>query len=186
MQVIIGLGNPENRYNGTRHNIGFEVIDQFAEINDIEIKKTKHKALIGEGFVGGKKIMLVKPQTYMNLSGESALDVVEYYDVPLENLLIIYDDIDLEVGKMRIRSKGSAGTHNGMRSIVQLLQETEIPRLRMGIGRPEKQDLVSYVLGKFTPEERMELKDTLKKAGQAIEVFISKGVTEAMNQFNQK
>lgn len=184
MHVIVGLGNPEKRYFGTRHNVGFEILDAYARIHNIEIKKVKHKALIGEGFINNKKVLLVKPQTYMNLSGESVLDIVNYYDVDLNNLLVIYDDIDLSLGRMRLRSKGSAGTHNGMRSILYQIQEDEIPRLRIGIGRPEKQDLVSYVLGKFTKEEVEDLKGIIEKAPKAIDVFIKEGITEAMNQLN--
>ncbi len=186
MHVIIGLGNPEDRYAGTRHNIGFEALNYFSQLENIEIRKIKHKALIGEGFIDGKKVMLVKPQTYMNLSGESILEIIDYYDVPLENILVIYDDIDLDVGRLRLRSKGSAGTHNGMRSIIYMLQEDNISRIRIGIGRPDKQDLSSFVLSKFTQEEKEELIDTIKKAGQAIKVFISQGITEAMNQFNRE
>lgn len=185
MHVIIGLGNPEDRYTGTRHNIGFEALNYFSHVENIEIRKIKHRALIGEGFIDGKKVMLVKPQTYMNLSGESILEIVDYYDVPLENILVIYDDIDLDIGRLRLRSKGSAGTHNGMRSIIYQLQEDNISRLRIGIGRPEKQDLTSFVLSKFTKEEKEEIINTIKKTEQAIKVFISQGITEAMNQFNK-
>ena len=185
MYAIIGLGNPEGRYIGTRHNIGFQVLDYFSQVEGIEINKKKHNALIGEGFIDGKKVMLVKPQTYMNLSGESVLEIIRYYNIPLENILIIYDDIDLDVGRIRMRSKGSAGTHNGMRSIVDGLASNQISRLRIGIGRPERQDLSSFVLSKFTIQEKEELIEPIKKAEKSIKVFISRGIEEAMNEFNE-
>lgn len=186
MHVIIGLGNPEDSYAGTRHNIGFEALNYFSQVENIDIRKIKHRALIGEGFIENKKVMLVKPQTYMNLSGESILDIVDYYDVPLENILVIYDDVDLEVGRLRIRSKGSAGTHNGMKSIIYQLKDDNIPRLRIGIGRPERQDMSSFVLSKFSKEEKEDIINVIKKTEQAIRVFISQGITEAMNQFNRE
>lgn len=184
MYVIVGLGNPEDKYAGTRHNIGFDVINYFAESKNIEMKKRKHKAIIGEGFIGREKVMLVKPQTFMNLSGESVVEIVDYYDVPLENLLVIYDDIDLEGGSLRLRRKGSAGTHNGMRSIIYQLQDDKFPRLRVGIGRPERGDLIDFVIGRFSEEERKYMGQAVKKAAQAVDVFITKGITETMNQFN--
>lgn len=184
MYLIIGLGNPEDRYGATRHNVGFETINYFAQEENIELKKVKHRALIGEGFVGGKKVMLVKPQTYMNLSGESVREIIDYYNVPLENILVVYDDIALEVGRLRLRSKGSGGTHNGMRSIIYQLREDEFPRLRIGIGKPERQDLTSYVLGRFSQEDKEKIIEAIKKAREAIKLFISKGIQEAMNEFN--
>lgn len=184
MHVIIGLGNPEDRYMETRHNVGFKVLDYFSQAVGIEINKKKHKALLGEGFINGKKVLLVKPQTYMNLSGDSIGKIVGYYNIELKNILVIYDDIDLDVGKVRMRSKGSAGTHNGMRSIVERLGDNQISRLRLGIGRPEKQDLSSFVLSKFTKEEQEALIDPIEKTKQAIETFIFEGIAEAMNKFN--
>ncbi len=184
MYVIVGLGNPEDRYAGTRHNIGFEVINYFAQWKNIEVKRLKHRALIGMDFIQGRKVMLVKPQTYMNLSGESVLDIVQYYDVPMDKLLIIYDDVDLNVGKIRIKPKGSAGSHNGMKSIIYQLQDDNMPRLRIGIGYPEEQDLTHYVLKPFPREEREEIKQAVIRASQATECFILKGIDEAMNQFN--
>src|SRR5699024_10882741 len=127
---------------------------------------------IGEGFIEREKVMLVKPQTFMNLSGESVVEIVNYYDIPLENLLVIYDDIDLERGILRLRRKGSAGTHNGMRSILSQMQNDKFPRLRVGIGRPERGDLIDFVIGKFSSEERKHMGQAVKKAAQAVEVFI--------------
>lgn len=184
MYVIVGLGNPGEEYVGTRHNIGFDVIDFYAKNKNINIHKQKHKALIGEGFIQNKKVLLVKPQTYMNLSGESIGEIVSYYDIPLENLLIVYDDIDLEIGKLRLRAKGSAGTHNGMRSIVSYLKKDTFPRLRIGIGKPEREDLVDFVLGKFPKNQKKEIQQAIEMAGEAIDVFIFEGIYEAMNQFN--
>lgn len=184
MYIIVGLGNPEDKYAGTRHNIGFDVINYFAEDKNIEMRKRKHKAIIGEGFIEREKVMLVKPQTFMNLSGESVVEIVNYYDIPLENLLVIYDDIDLERGILRLRRKGSAGTHNGMRSILSQMQNDKFPRLRVGIGRPERGDLIDFVIGKLSSEERKHMGQAVKKAAQAVEVFITSGITEAMNQFN--
>ena len=135
-------------------------------------------------FIQGKKVMLVKPQTFMNLSGESVRDIIEYYDVPLDKLLIIYDDIDLNVGVIRMKPSGSAGSHNGMKSVIYQLQDENIPRLRIGIGSPEKQDLVNYVLHGFPQEEREDIKQAVKKASQAIDCFILDGIVEAMNKFN--
>lgn len=184
MYVIVGLGNPGEKYAGTRHNIGFDVIDFYAQNKNIEIKRQKYKALIGEGFIENQKVLLVKPQTYMNRSGESVGDIVNYYKLPLENLLIVYDDIDLEAGKLRLRPKGSAGTHNGMRSILSNLQEDKFSRLRIGIGQPEGEDLVEFVLEKFPKEQKEDIQETIKRAVKAIDVFLSKGIYEAMNQFN--
>lgn len=184
MYAIVGLGNPGKKYAGTRHNIGFDVIDLYAQNKNIEIKKQRHRALIGEGFIENQKILLVKPQTYMNLSGESVAEIVNYYKLPLENLLIVHDDIDLEAGRLRLRPKGSAGTHNGMRSIVSNLQVDKFPRLRLGIGRPEREDLVEFVLGKFPKEQKEDIQEAIKRAAQAIDVFLFRGIYEAMNQFN--
>ena len=131
MYVVVGLGNPGKQYENTRHNVGFNVIDILAKEYDISVTKIKHKALIGEGRIGSEKVLLVKPQTYMNLSGETLIDIYKYYKVDLDNIIVIYDDIDLDVGKLRIRKKGSAGTHNGMRSIVKCLGSGDFPRVRV-------------------------------------------------------
>lgn len=184
MILITGLGNKGKEYNLTRHNIGFEAIDYLAEKHDINISKNQHKALVGTGNIDGKKVMLVKPQTYMNSSGESLLDIVKYYDIPFEKILIIYDDIDLETGKIRLRKKGSAGTHNGMRSVIYHLRSDQLPRLRIGIGKPERGNLVKYVLGKFSDEEIEIMGNTVEKSAKIIELFIQQGIDNAMNKFN--
>ena len=154
MYIIAGLGNPGLRYANSRHNIGFIALDMLADKLGIEVKKAKHKALIGEGFYQGEKILLAKPQTYMNLSGESILDLRNWYKVKDSRIIIIYDDIDLDVGVVRIRPSGSAGTHNGMKSIIYQLNSQDFPRVRLGIGRPpEGWDLKDYVLSTFKDEE---------------------------------
>ena len=185
MFVIAGLGNPGPQYINTRHNVGFDTVDVIADKLQININKIKHKALIGEGMLDDTKIMLVKPQTYMNSSGESIRDIVEWYKIPLSNLIIIYDDIDLDLGKIRIKKKGSSGTHNGMKSVIYKLQSEDFPRVRIGLGKPpEKWDLVNYVLGKFPPEERKVVDVAVKLAAKAVEVIINSGVEAAMNKYN--
>ena len=185
MYVIVGLGNPGKKYEGTRHNIGFEVIDYLSVKLDIPVNKIKHKALMGEGRIGTEKIILVKPQTYMNLSGESVLPILDYYNVPMENLIVVYDDIDTDTGKIRIRKKGSAGTHNGMRNIIFLSKDDNFPRVRIGIGRPSNgKDLADFVIGRFSKEEAKNMIPVIKNSGDAIETMITDGVDLAMNRFN--
>ncbi len=184
MYIITGLGNPGARYDSTRHNIGFEVVDQIARTHRIPVRKIKHKALIGEGRIAGEQVVLVKPQTYMNLSGEALQSVIRFYKVPLENLIVIYDDIDLETGKIRIRQQGGSGTHNGMRSILAHLNSEEFPRVRMGVGKPEHGDLADYVLGRFRPEEIPIMEKAVIRAAEAVESFIKDGLQKAMNTFN--
>lgn len=185
MYVIVGLGNPGKKYAQTRHNVGFDVIDYLAYRNDIEIKKIKHKALVGQGIIDGKKVMLVKPQTFMNLSGQSVLEIFEYYKIDLNKLIVIYDDIDIDLGRVRIRKKGSGGTHNGMRNIIYLLQKDEFPRVRIGIGRPIHGDLVSYVIGKFKEEEKEDIILSIKLAAEALECMVGEGIDKAMNRYNK-
>ena len=154
MFVIAGLGNPDEKYQGTRHNVGFDVVDRLAEKYQIAVDTKKHRALIGKGVVEGQKVILVKPQTYMNLSGESLRSLVEYYKIdPEKELLVIYDDISLEVGQLRIRRKGSAGGHNGIKNIIANLGTSVFPRIKVGVGeKPKGYDLADYVLGKFSKE----------------------------------
>ena len=185
MYVIVGLGNPGKQYDKTRHNVGFDVIDMLAKEYDISVTKIKHKALIGEGRIGTEKVLLVKPQTYMNLSGESVRDIYNYYKVDLENIVVIYDDIDLDVGKLRIRKKGSAGTHNGMRSIVKCLGSTEFPRVRVGVSKPMPgQNLADFVLSRFRKEEADDLAMGLEKACNAVDCIIRENLDLAMNKYN--
>ena len=185
MYIIAGLGNPGKKYENTRHNIGFITLDYLAERHDIKINKIKHKALVGEGRISGQKVLLVEPQTYMNLSGESLREVMDYYKVDIEDMIVIYDDIDLEAGAVRIRKKGGPGTHNGMKSIVQHLG-TDFPRIRMGIGKDRRGDLVDFVLGAFTKEDKEVLEPAVERAALAIEMYISEGIEKAMNKYNIK
>lgn len=188
MYIIVGLGNPDRQYQNTRHNIGFDVIDVIADKNNITVKERKHKALIGKGFVGGQKAVLVKPQTYMNLSGESVREVIDFYKADEKSeLIVISDDISLDVGQIRIRKKGSAGGHNGLKNIILHLGHDEFQRIKMGVGqKPEGYDLVDYVLGHFPKEEREIMDESAKRAAAAIEVMIMEGADAAMNLFNKK
>ena len=184
MYVIAGLGNPGRQYEKTRHNMGFLVADEFAAAHGIDVRRIKHKALVGEGRVAGEKVLVVKPQTYMNLSGESLREVVNYYDVPLENLIVIYDDMDLETGVLRIRKKGSSGSHNGMKSVIYQLQSDEFPRIRIGIGSPSVDDWKDYVTGQVTEKEAEVLAGTIGNAAKALGCIITDGIDIAMNRFN--
>ena len=184
MIVIAGLGNPGRQYERTRHNMGFLTIDEFAAAHGIDVRRIKHKALIGEGRVAGEKVLLVKPQTYMNLSGESLREVMNYYDVPMENLIVIYDDMDLETGTLRIRKKGSSGSHNGMKSVIYQLQSDEFPRIRIGIGSASQADWKDYVTGQVTEKEAPVLAEAIREAAAALECIITEGIDIAMNRFN--
>ncbi len=188
MYLVVGLGNPGKRFDGTRHNIGFEVIDYLSSLYNISIKKLKHKALIGEGNINGHKVVLVKPQTFMNLSGESVRELKEWYKLEDINIIIIYDDISLEVGRMRIRAKGSDGGHNGIKSIIYQLNSDVFPRIKLGVGQPlhSEYDLADYVLGKFTEEEKTDVIDTVKGAADAVSMIIDEGTSVAMNKYNGK
>jgi len=182
--VIVGLGNPGKKYATTRHNVGFLALDTLAMESDIQITKIKHKALLGEGRIGGKKVVLAKPQTYMNKSGESVQELVNFYKIPLENLIVIYDDIDLDPGRLRIRKKGSGGSHNGMRNIIRLLGDDGFPRIRIGVGRPEQQDLASFVLSQFPDEVKRDVADMIEKSSMAAKAIVTEGLDVAMNLYN--
>lgn len=185
MYVIVGLGNPGKQYDKTRHNVGFDVIDMLAKEYGISVTKIKHKALIGEGRIGTEKVLLVKPQTYMNLSGETLIDIYNYYKVDMENIIVIYDDIDLDVGKIRIRKKGSGGTHNGMRSIIKCLGANDFPRVRVGVSKPKPgQDLADFVLSRFRKEESDDVELGLEKAAKAVDVMIRDNIDLSMNKYN--
>ncbi len=188
MYIIVGLGNPDGKYQNTRHNIGFDVIDVIAGRNHIAVNERKHKALIGRGIVGGQKAVLVKPQTYMNLSGESVREVIDFYKADEKSeLIVISDDISLDVGQIRIRKKGSAGGHNGLKNIILHLGHDEFQRVRMGVGgKPDGYDLVDYVLGHFPAEERKIMDESAGRAAEAVEMMIAEGADAAMNCFNQK
>lgn len=187
MYLIVGLGNPEEEYKNTRHNMGFNVINKISEECKIEITKNKFKGLYGTGEIEGEKVILLKPQTYMNLSGESIREFIKFYKIDLNKLIIIYDDIDTEPGKIRIRKNGSAGTHNGMKSVVENIGTTNFIRIRVGIGMPEyKNDLINYVIGKITDEKTKEtLNEGVERAKQALIEIIKNNVDIAMNKYNK-
>lgn len=185
LYVIVGLGNPGNKYENTRHNIGFITIDAISKKYGIKVDRIKYKALVGEGEIGGEKVLLVKPQTFMNLSGESVREIAQWYKLPIENIIVIYDDADLSVGTIRVRPKGSSGTHNGMKSIIYQLQSDQFPRIRIGIGKaPDEWDLADYVLGRFNSEEAEQIGEAVVRAADAVKTLISSGVNAAMNLFN--
>lgn len=188
MYIIVGLGNPGKEYQNTRHNIGFDVIDEIAERNNIAMGEKKHKAIIGKGFVAGQRVILVKPQTFMNLSGESVRDAIDFYKVDEKTeLIVISDDISLDVGQIRIRKKGSAGGHNGLKNIILHLGHDEFQRVKMGVGeKPKGYDLADYVLGHFSKEERKIMDESAGRAAKAIEVMLTEGADAAMNLYNKK
>ena len=188
MYIIVGLGNPKKEYDNTRHNIGFDVIDALANANRIGMTEKKHKAIIGKGIVGGQKVLLVKPQTYMNLSGESVRELVDYYKIDeTSELIVISDDISLGVGQLRIRKKGSAGGHNGLKNIILHLGHDVFQRVKMGVGeKPKNYDLADYVLGHFSKEERKIMDDSVLDACRAIEMMINDDTDGAMNLYNKK
>ena len=184
MYIIAGLGNPGKKYENTRHNMGFLTIDLLAEEYGIKVDKLKFKSLVGEGRIAGQRVLLIKPQTYMNLSGEAIREALNFYKIEPEELIVIYDDIDIPTGTFRIRKKGSAGTHNGMRSVVHQIQSDQFPRIRVGIGSEKKVDLINYVTGGVSKSERELLEDALVKSAKAAACIVEKGIDKAMNEFN--
>ncbi len=187
MIVIAGLGNPGTKYASTRHNVGFDVMDVLANKFGIKLNKIKFKGLVGEGTWAGKKIVLIKPSTYMNLSGESIRPLMEFYKLKPEELFVVVDDVDIEFGTIRLKKKGSAGTHNGLKSIIFHLETEEFPRLKIGIGqKPEHYDLADFVLSKFSKSERQIIDKAIIKAADAVDEFIVNGIDSAMNKYNIK
>ena len=187
MYMGVGLGNPGAKYVNTRHNIGFDALDAFCSKHDIKLKSSRRfRADTGKGRVGGEKVIAVKPMTYMNLSGEAVLEIADYYDIENENIIVVYDDISMETGRLRIRRKGSAGGHNGIKSIILNLGSDEFPRVKIGVGAPEHKDhdLADYVLGKFSKEETEILIKTVVSAVGAIEEILTANVDSAMNKYN--
>lgn len=186
--LIVGLGNPGEQYRNTRHNVGFDVVEILAQKLDIRMNKHRFRAEVGEGTYAGKKLVLARPQTYMNLSGESVVQLVQWYKPKNDALAVVYDDCDLPVGGLRVRANGSAGTHNGMRSIIGLLGRDDFPRVRVGIGRqPEGWELADWVLGKYrTAEERKTAFDAYATAADALLKMAKDGAEAAMQQFNRK
>lgn len=183
MFLIVGLGNPGKEYDNTRHNIGFEVIDYIANKYNIEINRVKFRGIYGEGFINNKKVILLKPNTYMNLSGESIREVINFYKLTNDEVIVLYDDVSLEVGRLRIREKGSAGGHNGIKSIIANLSTDIFPRIKIGVGQP-KGDLVSHVLGRFSKEEQDVLKESMEASACAVEIILKENTKEAMNKLN--
>lgn len=185
MKLIFGLGNPEKQYRYTRHNTGFEVINKLSYDFDIPINKLKFKSHIGEGFINNKKVMLIKPQTFMNLSGQSVKEAIDFYKLSPDDVLIIYDDTSLPIGDIRIRTKGSAGGHNGIKDIIKRLDTDEFPRIKVGIGeKPPGYDLADYVLSGFSKVQWEQMIEGMTKAASACEVILSNGVEAAMNKYN--
>lgn len=184
MFIIAGLGNPGKKYENTRHNMGFAAIDILAEKYGIKVNRLRFNALTGEGRINGEKVLLIKPQTYMNLSGESLRPALDYYKTEPENLIVIYDDVDIPAGYIRVRKKGSAGTHNGMKSILYHLRTEEFPRIRVGIGSGKKEDMISFVIGGISKNEAEILAEGAKKAADAAACIVEKGIEKAMNEYN--
>jgi PTH1 family peptidyl-tRNA hydrolase len=187
MYIIIGLGNPTAQYQATRHNVGWDAITRLSDDFRISLDSKKHKAICGKGFIEGEKVVLAQPITYMNLSGESVRELVDFYKVTADEIIVIYDDISLEVGQLRIRKKGSAGGHNGIKSIIQHLGTDEFMRIKVGVGdKPKDWDLADYVLSRFTSEEQPAIREALKDASDACKMIITSGIDAAMNQYNRK
>lgn len=183
MYLIVGIGNPGENYRETRHNVGFDVIDTLSDKLKINLNKNKFKGLLGEGRYNNKKIFLLKPMTYVNLSGESVLEITNFYKIPFENIIVVYDDISLDTGRIRIRKKGSSGGHNGMKSIIKNLGSDKFPRVKVGIGSP-KHGLVPHVLGKFGKEDRILVDKAIKASSHALITLIDEGIEIAMTQYN--
>lgn len=188
MYIIVGLGNPSKEYENTRHNIGFDTIDAIADKYNINVMELKHRARIGKGYIGGDKVILAKPLTYMNLSGESVRAIIDYYKAePETELIVISDDISLPLGQIRVRKRGSAGGHNGLKNIIKHLGSENFQRIRMGVGeKPKDYDLVDWVLGHFNKEDRKAVDEAIGKAVQAVEMMLQDGADAAMNEFNRK
>ena len=188
MFVIVGLGNPDKKYEKTRHNIGFDVIDAIADKYNIAVKEKKHKALCGTGVIEGRKVLLVKPQTYMNLSGESVAEVIQFYKIdPESEMMIIFDDISLAPGNIRVRKKGSAGGHNGIKSIIAHTGTQNFMRIKVGVGeKPDGWDLADHVLGHFSSEDRKKVDEAIKDAISAAVLMMQGDVEQAMNLYNAK
>ena len=188
MFVIVGLGNPTLQYEGTRHNVGFDVIDRLADKYNITVETRKSRALIGKGSIEGKKVILAKPQTYMNLSGESVRSLTDYYKIDEDQeLLVIYDDVSLGVGQLRIRKKGSAGGHNGIKNIISHLDTDVFVRIKIGVGeKPKRMDLADYVLSRFSKDEREEMEAGYEKAVRAAAMILNGETDAAMNEYNRK
>lgn len=187
MYIIVGLGNPEPEYSNTRHNMGFDVINKLANKNNISLNRTKFNAIYGTGIIENEKVILIKPQTFMNKSGESVVQFANFYKEPLSKLIVVYDDMDTGIGKIRVRAKGGAGSHNGMKSMVEQLQSENFPKIRVGIGKPKNEfDRIDYVIGRIPDDEYIELQKGEELAVEAIQYWIKNGIDNTMNKFNSK
>lgn len=187
MKLICGLGNPGTKYDATRHNVGFYALDELAELLDARIYINRNRALTGQAYLGSEKLLLVKPLTYMNLSGEAIVSLASYYKIEAADILVLCDDVNLPLGQLRIRNGGSAGGHNGLKNIIQLLGSDQFPRIRIGVGpQPEGLDLIDFVLMSMTAKQLKEARQAAKKAAQAARMLIESGPQAAMNAFNQR
>ncbi|MBO4896791.1 MAG: aminoacyl-tRNA hydrolase [Clostridia bacterium] len=184
MYLIAGLGNPGEKYKYTRHNVGFMTIDYLSAVHGIKVKKIKFRALIGEGMIGGEKVLLAKPSTFMNLSGESIAPMAEYFKIPKDKIIVIYDDVALPTGKLRIRPSGSDGGHNGMKSVIYMLETEKFPRIRIGIGNTGEIPMADFVTGTFSKEDGEKVTSCIKQTDKIISEIIENGVESAMNKFN--
>lgn len=185
MYIITGLGNPGQKYKSTRHNVGFMALDKIAKKLSVKVSKVKFKGLFGSTNYKGEKVLLLKPHTYMNRSGEGVKDIISFYKIPPENLIVIYDDMDLPLGKIRVRPKGSSAGHNGIKSIIYQLSSENFARVRIGIGKPpENFETANYVLGKFNDTEKEIIEKAIDAAADAALVIVEKGIQDAMNRFN--
>lgn len=187
MKLIVGLGNPTGQYDGTRHNVGFEVIDRLVDEYGIGLDVVKHKGMYGKGRIEGQTVILLKPMTYMNLSGESVAAVASYYKIEPSDIIVVYDDINLDVGRLRVRGKGSAGGHNGIKNIIAHLHTEEFPRVRVGVGmKPPRMDLADYVLSRFSKEEQEKMNEGYDRAVKAVAMLVVDELEQAMNDYNGK
>ena len=187
MYLIVGLGNPERKYEGTRHNVGFEAIDTLAKHFSIDINQREQKGIVGKGMINGHKVILAKPMTYMNLSGECVQPLVDYYEVdPETELVVISDDVSLSTGNIRVRKKGSAGGHNGLKNIIARLDTNVFPRIRVGVGECENGDMVAHVLDRYNAEDRQKVDSSFEKVIGAVELFLEGDIDAAMNKYNVK
>jgi PTH1 family peptidyl-tRNA hydrolase len=185
MWLVVGLGNPGRRYRGTRHNVGWEVVDRLSARWDLPVSREEEEALVGRGEIAGQEVLLAKPLTYMNRSGEAVRGLVRRYGVQPQEVLVIYDDVDLPVGTIRIRPRGSSGGHHGMASVLEALGTSEIPRVRVGIGRP-RGEAAEYVLSRFSSEERPLIEEAMERAADAVEAILREGMEAAMNRYNRR
>ena len=187
MYLIVGLGNPEHKYEGTRHNVGFEAIDAISKHFGIEVNQKEQKGIVGKGMINGHKVILAKPMTYMNLSGECVQPLADYYEVdPETELVVISDDVSLSTGNIRVRKKGSAGGHNGLKNIIARLNTNVFPRIRVGVGECENGDMVAHVLGRYNAEDREKVDASFDKVIGALELFLEANIDAAMNKYNVK